>query len=404
MMVVVSHAHPSVSKGGAEVAAYALYMGLRQLGVPTAFVAMCPTEHMARLRFDSPDEYVVPLDEADYDHAFHHAPPSVFEALRQQIHPLRPTALVFHHFLRLGINTLDRLVEHFRCPSALVLHEFLAICQHHGQMVTRPAHRLCSQASPSRCVGCFPELAPDEFSVRQVVFQSTFAKVHRLIAPSRFLAQRFIDWGVPAERLCVVENGLLNDHGPDEPAPAPGSSVVFGYFGQINPFKGVDLLLDAAQHLAQADTPVRIRIHGNLIGVDAAFTERFQNLTRSPGGLIEYVGPYDNRDVLTLMQACDFVVMASRWWENSPLVIQEAYAARRPLVVPGMGGMAEKVIDSVNGRHFRPGHAADLARVLADCAAHGRARYTLPTVQSAQTMARHYLQALDWPVPDRAGS
>ena len=54
------------------------------------------------------------------------------------------------------------------------------------------------------------------------------------------------------------------------------------------------------------------------------------------------------------MAATDFVVMASRWWENSPVVIQEAYAAERPLVVPGLGGMAEKVQDGVTGRHSYP--------------------------------------------------
>lgn len=411
MIVVISHAHPSVSKGGAEVAAYALYTGLRRLGLPAAFVAMCPAGQMAQVRFDTPDEHVVPFDGADYDHTFHHAPPSVFGSLRRLLDPLKPSALVFHHFLFLGINTLERLVDHFQCPSALVLHEFLAICQHHGQMVTRPAKRLCPAASPSRCTGCFPELGQDDFSVRKALFLGAFAKLRRLVAPSAFLARRFIDWGVPAERLAVVENGLLRDPLPDGPAPAggahpavPQAPVVFGYFGQINPFKGVDLLLEAAGLLARQVPPVplRLRIHGNLVGVDAAFAARFEAASAEPDGAVEYAGPYDNTEVLNLMQACDFVVMASRWWENSPVVIQEAYAARRPLVVPGLGGMAEKVQDGVSGSHFRHGDAADLARVLADCAARGRGGYQLPAVQTARDMALHYLRALDLPVPQPA--
>ena len=32
-MAVVSHTHPSLSKGGAEIAAYAVFRGLRNLGI-----------------------------------------------------------------------------------------------------------------------------------------------------------------------------------------------------------------------------------------------------------------------------------------------------------------------------------------------------------------------------------
>src|ERR1051326_581524 len=64
------------------------------------------------------------------------------------------------------------------------------------------------------------------------------------------------------------------------------------------------------------------------------------------------------------MAEVDWVVVPSRWPENSPLVIQEAFHHRRPVICSGVGGMAERVADGVDGLHFRVGDASSLAGVL----------------------------------------
>jgi glycosyltransferase involved in cell wall biosynthesis len=61
------------------------------------------------------------------------------------------------------------------------------------------------------------------------------------------------------------------------------------------------------------------------------------------------------------MSRCDWVVIPSIWWENSPVVIQEAALAGRPVLCSRIGGMAEKVQDGVTGLHFEAGSVADLA-------------------------------------------
>ena len=56
--------------------------------------------------------------------------------------------------------------------------------------------------------------------------------------------------------------------------------------------------------------------------------------------------------------------MPSIWWENAPLVIQEAFPARPPRHLRQLGGMAEAVRDGVDGLHFPVGDAAGLAQVM----------------------------------------
>lgn len=405
MIVIFSHAHPSISKGGAEVSAYTLYLGLRRLGRPAAFVAMYPEKEARRLVFDTPDEYGIAYRPETYDHLFHHAEPAVFEAAEQIVRRLRPSSLVFHHFLFLGINTVRRLRDLAGRPSALVLHEFLAICHHHGQMVTHPQKKLCAAASPTRCSTCFPSYRPEEFHLRRTAFLDTLLAMELLVSPSEFLARRFEAWGTRPERMRVIENGLAGHDTapvPSEPASrtvtrAEGRRVVFGYFGQINPFKGIDLILDALETIVDgaATTPrVVVRVHGNIVGVSDAFRKQLDAAVQ--GGSVDFYGPYDNADVVPLMEACDYVVMASKWWENSPVVIQEAFSARRPILAPGIGGMAEKIEDGVAGRHFRFNDAQDLARVMSACAEEtvlGTASYSFPQPGTAVRMAEQYLAA-----------
>jgi glycosyltransferase involved in cell wall biosynthesis len=66
------------------------------------------------------------------------------------------------------------------------------------------------------------------------------------------------------------------------------------------------------------------------------------------------------------MRQVDWVVVPSIWWENSPLVIQEAFLHGRPLIVADIGGMAEKVAHGISGLHFRVGSAEDLADRLGE--------------------------------------
>ena len=72
-------------------------------------------------------------------------------------------------------------------------------------------------------------------------------------------------------------------------------------------------------------------------------------MTRS--GSLQWIGPYQPHELRSRMAGVDWVTMPSIWWENSPLVIQEAFLCGRPLLVSDIGGMAAKVRDGVDGLH-----------------------------------------------------
>jgi len=397
-IAVISHTHPSVSKGGAESAAYSRYEGLRKIGAEAIFIAACPAVDRNKLQLGSDREYIVTTDPIRYDHFYQLAAQDIWRQLKPILLRNQVRFANFHHFLNFGANTLRALANETDIPFAVTLHEFLAVCGNHGQMVTRPGRRLCQQATPVACATCFPEHSRQQFAIRRDLLQAALLPAAGFISPSHFLADRMVAWGLPREKFVVIENGLRNVPRRDQRPRNTGGETpwTFGYFGQITPFKGADTLLDTIDLLARQPDIARkisIRIHGNLIGQSEAFTRRFET-TFAKHGFATYAGPYDNADVTNLMAACDYVLVPSTWWENSPVVIQEAYAAGRPVICTGIGGMAEKVPNRRSGLHFRLNDAADLARVMgeaADDVLYQALCSGLPAVADHAAMARDYL-------------
>jgi glycosyltransferase involved in cell wall biosynthesis len=131
----------------------------------------------------------------------------------------------------------------------------------------------------------------------------------------------------------LPEPGLV--HRPaQEAAPhrqAKGRRTSFGYFGNLNPWKGVLPLLQAAQLLhASGDTEFSLRIHGGAPFQSEAFTTALDAALAGTAGVVSHCGAYARDEVPALMAEVDWVVMPSIWWENAPLVIQEAFQHRRP--------------------------------------------------------------------------
>ena len=75
-------------------------------------------------------------------------------------------------------------------------------------------------------------------------------------------------------------------------------------------------------------------------------------------------GPYEPEDLSGRMDATDVVVMASRWYENAPMVIQESFSHSVPVIAPRLGGMAEKIQHEHNGYLFDPASPTGLEGAL----------------------------------------
>lgn len=370
-VLIASHSHPEVSNGGAEIAAFQLFRGLQQradcqawfLGCDRAGGAERPGAVFSQPFSDAEFLYCAGAFDwfkfANPDPRF----PAEFERL---LRDLAPDVAHFHHYINFGLEALLHVRRALpRCRIVVTLHEYLAICHHYGQMVTKQHRNLCYQSSPTRCQQCFPEFARSDFFLRTRYIQRFFDLVDVFVSPSRFLAERYVAWGVPADRMVVREN-LMPEHAGGAPPALPAKGPLrIGFFGQISSLKGIDVLFDCAEALAAQDvTAVGFDIHGDYRGQPPEFQQAFLARLARASGNVRFHGPYDRTRVDRLMQGVHAVLVPSVWWENSPVVIQEALRNRRPVICSDIGGMAEKVRVGIDGFHFAAGSAMALATLL----------------------------------------
>ena len=382
-VLYVMHNHPAVYPGGAEAYAFEVYQALRESDeIEPLLVARIgsdpgmerrphPGAPFSAVTPDDPNQFFLFTYRETYDwfrltardkrlYATHWT-----EFLR--VH--RPDVVHFQHVQHIGWDVVSQTRRVLPdVPIVFTLHEYLSICHRQGQMQRRSGE-LCKHASPRRCNECFPDISPGQFFLRERFIKSHMRHVDMFLAPSQFLLERYVDWGIPRERIRFEEYGRL----PQEPVPAPTPDQDrtrnrIGFFGQLNWYKGVDVLLNAMTLLDARGVDAHLSLHGaNLELQPPEFQKEFMELldaTTRASNNVTLEGSYDHDDLPRLMAEIDWVVVPSRWWENSPLVIQEAFFHGKPVICSDIGGMAEKVTDGVNGLHFRVGNATSLAATL----------------------------------------
>ncbi len=376
-VLYVCHNHPVHRPGGAEIYATELFEAIRsdgsfeplmvaRAGPPVSTTSAKHAGTRFALLDDEPGVYLFYTDRNEIDLFFGSAPDKRLYSRdwRGFLEAVRPDVVHFQHTLLLGYDLIRETRQVLDCPIVYTLHEFLPICHHSGQMVQTETLVPCDGASPQRCHRCFPRFSADMFLLRERTVKAALEQVDAFIAPSRHLADRFIAWGVPETKLVVEDYGRL----PLEPSPDPpqaGRRRRVGFFGQITRFKGVDLLLEAVHRLEQRAVEVDLQLNGaNLAVQPSAFQESIEELLQRTAGSVTYRPGYARSQLPQLMTQVDWVVVPSLWWENSPLVIQEAFMSRRPVITADIGGMAEKVRDGVDGLHFVAGEPDSLAETI----------------------------------------
>ncbi len=413
-ILVVAHRFPPRHQTGAELYSWRLARRLRKEG--HELVVFTADDDLMRRNYSlrTSDVDGLPVIEVQ-NHRLHRSfeetyiDPRMEDAFVDVLHRVRPDLVHFQHLLHHSVR-YPRIAREAGIPSVLTLHEYWLLCGRNGQMqqgdgsnCERPSLETCARclctfmwarqkidlwmlrglASVAKLTGVdlkakarrmrlrrLVNTDPRTLSVEEVEFmrgqlllreasvRDMFEMVDAVIAPSPSLRARFLDFGLDEESV------ILHDYGTDlkpfrKLTRIPrGEKLRVGFMGSIQPVKGVHLLVQAMADLESL--PIEATIHGDL----SSKPEYVRTLKKQLTPSVHLAGKIPSTAVPRFLSEIDVLVVPSTWWENSPLVIHEAFAAGVPVVCSGMGGMADLVEDGVNGLHFEPGNADDLASKL----------------------------------------
>jgi glycosyltransferase involved in cell wall biosynthesis len=260
--------------------------------------------------------------------------------LHNTYHHLSPSIL--GPIARRGIPTVMTLHDYkLACPTYRFLDkgELCQACL--GGHFTQAVRRRCKDGSLGSSAAMAAELAIHT-ALR------AYRHVQVFVCPSRFMAGRMAAAGVFPDRLRWVPHFVSPT--PDGPVESNGS-VVFA--GRLSPEKGVDTLIDAVGRLSGS---VRLDVAG-----DGPDRERLERLA---GGRVRFLGRVDADTVDALIGEAVAVAVPSRWYENQPMIVLEAFARGVPVVATDLGGTPELVRHGTDGFLVAPDDAAGLAAAL----------------------------------------
>jgi glycosyltransferase involved in cell wall biosynthesis len=182
-----------------------------------------------------------------------------------------------------------------------------------------------------------------------------------LIAPSRFLLEKHVHAGYARQKLAFVDHGIEDRQLiPLSRNREPHHPVRVGYIGSLTPHKGVHVLVEAMRRLP--DDLLTAEVYGS----PDAYPAYSAWLSELAGDLpnVHLRGAFDHHLLPEVLRNLDIVVVTSLWYENSPVVIQEALSAGVPVVASRIGSLPEKVEEGVHGMLFKAGDAHSLSEVL----------------------------------------
>lgn len=240
-------------------------------------------------------------------------------------------------------------------PVVMTVHNFRLRCPN-GFMFTEGAmcHRCESGLYVNAIVHrCFPT-KKQAGAYAAILWAHRFVmrleeRIARFIAPSEFMGQRLLEWGIGEERVRVIRH-FVPSAGSSGSDPRIGSYGAF--LGRLSSEKGLDILL-AALHRA-GDPPF-------LIVGDGPHRRALEDLARKLRlANTRFLGWRSHDEVGELVAAARYVAIPSVWEENAPLAALEALAAARPLLVSESGGLPELVATGA-GVVSRPGDEIDIS-------------------------------------------
>lgn len=246
-----------------------------------------------------------------------------------------------------GPNTLR--TNCLRCYSKAVGHKFP------GYVFHALGRYLLSRTpgfTRSRVAGSVLDLTR-----RPDILLACYQNYSAAIAPTKFLRDAYLRNGFRLP-LHEIRFGVDISRAP-KPLRDPKSPVRFGFVGQLAPHKGPDILIQAFRelppHAAELD----------IFGPEEQDPEYMGRLrTMAQNSKVHFRGTFPPESMAEILSGLDFLVIPSRWYENSPLVLLNALATHTPVIISDVEGMTEFVTEGDNGYIFRRGDAGSLAAVL----------------------------------------
>ncbi len=274
---------------------------------------------------------------------------NIDEIFKKYLLEIQPEIVHIGHLSHLSISII-KIIKTYNIPIIYTIHDFWLYCVR-GQMLNKSGD-ICLKPSIKNCLNCSNYLT-DTAKVEKsfLDMKEVISLIDIFISPSRTLERFFLEQGIDDKKIKYLKYGFNTAKITyNKKVFKTNSKINFAFMGRIIPSKGIKVLIDTFSRLSNE----KLSIYGN-IGTQRRFLKT-KNIT--------FKGGYNNDAINDILLKVDVLIVPSIWYENAPLVIQEALLAGIPVITSNIGGMSELIADGINGFTFKVGDSYDLENII----------------------------------------
>lgn len=316
---------------------------------------------------------------------------------RGVLHSFKPDVVHFFHLNRLGTGLIDLTVE-AGVPAFLTPTDFWVVC--HTAQLSLSDGRPCKgptvhggncvkhlmQHHPSRALRTIADWVPSclldwvsaltkknllpSYPFRWEVaalgrrLDVNISRINRLkgvLSPNSFMTGVLRRHGVSQDLISQSAYGVdivLDESG--RLCRTMQRPFRIGFIGTLARYKGCHVLIEAFKTFSTGLAELKI------YGRSTDFPEYFAHLTSLACGRsdISFCGVFPNSEIDRVLAGIDILVVPSLWFENTPLVVYSAHAAKCLVVASDFPGLSDVIEHEENGLLFKAGDAMALAKQL----------------------------------------
>jgi len=286
------------------------------------------------------------------------------EKLRLLIRQKKPDIAHLHNIAHQLTPAIIKVLKDNKIPVVQTLHDYKLICPNY-KLFTQ--NQICYRCRGKKYYNCFTHRCIDGVAAKsfmamcEMYYNDSWHKYYDLvdlfIAPSRFMKDVCVSFGIAAERIEVLPNFIGRGEYPILRAEQPADDYLI-YFGRLAYEKGVGTLIEA---LTRVPMSLRLKIVGS--GPGEADCRKMVTKYRLDDR-VEFTGFQQDKKLRTLIQGARAVVVPSLWNENWPFSVLEAMALGKVIIASKAGGMPEMLGQGKFGLLFEPGDSQQLSDLI----------------------------------------
>ena len=289
-----------------------------------------------------------------------------FEAkkkFKKLVEETKPDVVHLHIFQhQLSPSILD-VCKKYRLPVVYTAHDLKMLCLNYVMMVNG---EICEKCKGGKYVNCLKQRCVKDSRAKSLInvcegylhkWRKSYDAIHKIITPSQFYRNKFIEFGVDKNRVIHLTNFLERE----KPIvnPREDKEKYFLYFGRLSREKGIMTLIKAFCSYAEA-TEEQVKLY--IVGNGPCLDDINEMVTKLNGQNVKLLGFMSGQELIDVVGNARAVILPSEWYENGPYTAIESLQLGRPIIGSELGGIPE-LIDG-NGTIFRHGNVDELVEVL----------------------------------------